>query len=127
MCFALSINHPSNNKKEVARLYFISRKLKLFSIRVESPDSMSKAPRPHSVTIASGKKSSLIYICDLLFEYGYIISVDGKKFSKDKLITEMFEILFGIKINDLRQLRYEYRKGYLDDVFLNHMKRGHRN
>ena len=88
---------------------------------------MSKAPRPHSVTIASGKKSSLIYICDLLFEYGYIISVDGKKFSKDKLITEMFEILFGIKINDLRQLRHEYRKGYLDDVFLNHMKRGHRN
>ena len=127
MCFALSINHQRKNKKEVARLYFISRKLKLFSIHVESPESASIAPCPPSVTIASGKKSSLIYICDLLFEYGYIISVDGKKISKDKLITEMFDTLFGIKINDIRQLRYEYKKGYYDDVFINHMKRGRRN
>ena len=108
MCIIVSINHHSKTKNEIARVYLINEKFKLFSIRIESSEPASDVPCPSSLTIASGKKSAVIYLFAQLIRKGYIISIDGKKVPRDKAIEELMSKSFDMEVENIRQLLKKY-------------------
>ena len=109
MCFIVKIIHHSKNKNKIARVYLLSQKFKLFSIRIESSEPAVNVPCPTSVTIASGKKSAMICILAQLIDGGYLMSIDGKKISRDKAIAEIMFQAFGVKVEYTRQLLKKYK------------------
>jgi hypothetical protein len=109
MCFIVSINHICKKKNEVARVYLINKRFKLFSVRIESSEPASEVPCPASVTVASGKKSAVIYLFAQLIKKGYLISIDGKKVPRDKAIEELMSKSFDIEVENVRQLLKKYK------------------
>ena len=109
MCFIVKIVHHSKKNNKIARVYLLSQKFRLFSVRIESSESAIDVPCPTSVTIASGKRSAMICILAQLIDGGYFMSIDGKKISRDKAIAEIMSQAFGVKVDYTRQLLKKYK------------------
>ena len=61
----------------------------------------------------------MICILAQLIDGGYLMSIDGKKISRDKAIAEIMFQAFGVKVEYTRQLLKKYKDRHYYSTFAN--------